>query len=67
VLLGVAGGVLGTVARSRIAQEGGSGAGVARAGQIAGWIVAALSLVLTALTVWLVLNGFQSIDRTIVN
>ncbi|GAA2662305.1 DUF4190 domain-containing protein [Paractinoplanes durhamensis] len=56
-LLGIVGAILGHVARRRIARDGSNGAGMALAGIITGWIVAALgALGLAAAIIFLVAN-----------
>ncbi|MFI5493071.1 DUF4190 domain-containing protein [Actinoplanes sp. NPDC051859] len=55
-LLGIVGAILGHVARSRIARTGAGGGGMALAGIIVGWIVAALTVLTMVGLVALIAN-----------
>jgi hypothetical protein len=63
-LLGVVGAILGHVARRRIRENGKNGDGMARAGIIVGWILAAIGAVLLVLVVVLFATDKGSTQNT---
>jgi presenilin-like A22 family membrane protease len=56
-VLGIVGAILGHVARSRLKENGRQGAGLALAGIIVGWVLAALSAVLAGVLVLLFVHA----------
>jgi hypothetical protein len=63
-LLGIVGAILGHVARRRIRLNGRSGDGMALAGIIVGWILAAVCVVMLVVSVVLVAHDFNSTENT---
>ena len=59
-LLGIVGAVLGHVARSRIRASGAGGSGLALAGIIVGWIIAAVAVVGTLILIFFVVVDSRS-------
>jgi hypothetical protein len=56
-VLGIVGAILGHVARSRLKHNGKAGAGLALAGIIGGWVLAALSAVVAVLIILVVVHS----------